>query len=248
MTATPIPRTLGLTLYGDLDASVIDALPPGRGGVKTYLRGVDRLPKVHAFVRKLLDEGRQAFFVFPRVDEDDGNNVKTVVAQFRGISRALTPHKVGMLHGQLPAVERDRVMTEFRRGELAALVASSVIEVGVDVPNATVMVVANAERFGLAQLHQLRGRIGRGAHQSHCVLVADLSEPDARQRLEVLEQTADGFHVAEADLQLRGPGELLGQTQSGMPAFRFANLATDLELVEAARAWVRQHPAPPASS
>jgi ATP-dependent DNA helicase RecG len=153
-----------------------------------------------------------------------------------------------MLHGQLPAVERDRVMTEFRRGELAALVASSVIEVGVDVPNATVMVVANAERFGLAQLHQLRGRIGRGAHQSHCVLVADLSEPDARQRLEVLEQTADGFHVAEADLQLRGPGELLGQTQSGMPAFRFANLATDLELVEAARAWVRQHPAPPASS
>jgi ATP-dependent DNA helicase RecG len=245
MTATPIPRTLGLTLYGDLDASVIDALPPGRLPVKTFLRGADRLPKVWAFVRQKLDEGRQAFFVYPRVEEDDGDTVKTVVAECRRIARELAPHPVGMLHGQMPPAERDRVMAAFRRGEIAALVASSVIEVGVDVPNATLMVIDNAERFGLAQLHQLRGRIGRGTHQSYCVLVADLRRPEARQRLEVLEQTADGFQVAEADLRLRGPGEFLGQSQSGLPSFRFANLATDLELVETARQWVRQQPPQP---
>ena len=248
MTATPIPRTLGLTYYGDLDASVIDAPPPGRAQVKTYLRGADRLPKVWTFVREQLTQGRQAYFVYPRVEEDDGDTVKTVVAECRRITRELSPHPVGMLHGQMPAAERDQVMAAFRRGEVAALVASSVIEVGVDVPNATVMVIENADRFGLAQLHQLRGRIGRGAHQSYCVLVADLRRPEARQRLEVLEQTADGFRVAEADLRLRGPGEFLGQSQSGLPPFRFANLATDLELVEAARAWVRQNPPPPGPS
>ncbi|MCL4177171.1 MAG: ATP-dependent DNA helicase RecG [Verrucomicrobia bacterium] len=240
MTATPIPRTLGLTLYGDLDSSVIDAPPPGRGQVKTYLRGVERLPKVWAFVRQKLDEGRQAFFVYPRVEEDDGDTVKTVVAEHRRIARELAPHSVGMLHGQMPPAERDRIMTAFRRGDLKALVASSVIEVGLDVPNATLMVIENAERFGLAQLHQLRGRIGRGAHQSYCVLVADLRRPETRQRLAILAETHNGFRVAEADLQLRGPGEFLGQSQSGLPPFRFANLATDLELVESARARVRQ--------
>jgi ATP-dependent DNA helicase RecG len=241
MTATPIPRTLGLTLYGDLDSSVIDAPPPGRGQVKTYLRGVERLPKVWTFVRQKLDEGRQAFFVYPRVEEDDGDTVKTVVAEHRRIARELSPHPVGMLHGQLPPAERDRVMTAFRRGDLKALVASSVIEVGLDVPNATIMVIENAERFGLAQLHQLRGRIGRGAHQSYCVLVADLRRPETRQRLAILAETQDGFRVAEADLQLRGPGEFLGQSQSGLPPFRFANLATDLDLVESARAYARQN-------
>jgi ATP-dependent DNA helicase RecG len=239
MTATPIPRTLGLTLYGDLDASVIDALPPGRGCVKTHLRAVGDLPKVHAFVRKLLDQGRQAYFVFPRVDEDAGNTLKTVTAEYRALSSVLASHKVGMVHGQLAAAERDRVMTAFHRGELAALVASSVIEVGVDVANATVMVVAHAERFGLAQLHQLRGRIGRGSQQSHCILVADLRQPDARQRLEILAGTNDGFQIAEADLQLRGPGEFLGRSQSGLPPFQFADLRTDLDLVEEARKRVR---------
>ena len=240
MTATPIPRTLGLTLYSDLDSSVIDALPPGRGQVKTFLRAADRLPKVWAFVRQKLDEGRQAFFVCPRVEEDDGETVKTVVAERRRIAHELAPHKVGMLHGQMPPPERDRVMAAFRGGEIAALVASSVVEVGVDIPNATMMVIENAERFGLAQLHQLRGRIGRGAHESFCVLVADLRRPEARHRLEVLEQTSDGFRVAEADLRLRGPGEFLGHAQSGLPNFRFANLATDLDLVESARQWARQ--------
>jgi ATP-dependent DNA helicase RecG len=248
MTATPIPRTLGLTWYGDLDASVIDAPPPGRGQIKTYLRGADRLPKVWAFVREQLTKGRQAYFVYPRVEEDDGDTVKTVVAECCRIKRELSPHGVAMLHGQMPTAERDRVMAAFRRGEVAALVASSVIEVGVDVPNATVMVIENAERFGLAQLHQLRGRIGRGAHQSYCVLVANLRRPEVRQRLEVLEKSSDGFQVAEADLRLRGPGELLGQNQSGLPPFRFADLAADLELVEAARAWVRQNPPPPGPS
>jgi ATP-dependent DNA helicase RecG len=241
MTATPIPRTLGLTFYGDLDASVIDSLPPGRGKVRTYLRGADRLPKVWAFVREQIAAGRQAYFVYPRVEEDDGDSVKTVVAEARRIGRELTPHVVAILHGQMPSAERDQVMEAFRRGEIAALVASSVIEVGVDVSNATVMVIENADRFGLAQLHQLRGRIGRGAHQSYCVLVADLRRPEARQRLEVLERTSDGFEVAEADLRLRGPGELLGQSQSGTPTFRFADLTTDLNLVEAARQFVRKH-------
>jgi ATP-dependent DNA helicase RecG len=249
MTATPIPRTLGLTLYGDLDVSVIDAAPPGRGAIKTFLRGADRLPRVWAFVKEKLDEGRQAYCVYPRVDEDDRESVKTVVAEYGRISRELAPHRVAMLHGQMPAPERDQVLAAFRRGEVAALVASSVIEVGLDVPNATVMVIENAERFGLAQLHQLRGRIGRGAHSSYCILVTDRQHPEARQRLQILEQTTDGFRVAEADLELRGPGEFLGQSQSGLPGFRFAELATDLELVVAARDWVRLHPpsSPPAS-
>jgi ATP-dependent DNA helicase RecG len=235
MTATPIPRTLGLTLYGDLDVSVIDALPPGRPRVTTHLRSAAHLPKVHAFVRKLLDQGRQAFFVFPRVEEDAGDTVKTVVAEFHTLSGALSPHQVGMIHGQLPAAERERVMKAFLRGEVGALVASSVIEVGVDVPNATVMVVANAERFGLAQLHQLRGRIGRGGHPAHCVLVGNLQQPEARRRLDILAQTNDGFEIAEADLRLRGPGEFLGRSQSGLPPFQFADLATDLDLLEKAR-------------
>ncbi len=240
MSATPIPRTLALTLYGDLDVSVIDAPPPGRRQVKTFLRGIDRLPRVWAFVRQQLDQGRQAIFVYPRVEDDDGDTVKTVIAGCRRLSRELLPHSVGMLHGQMPAAEKDRVMAAFRRNEMAALAASSIIEVGVDIPNASVLVIENAERFGLAQLHQLRGRIGRGVHLSYCVLVADLRHPEARQRLEILEQTTDGFRVAEADLRLRGPGELLGRSQSGLPSFRFVDLATDLELVEAARQWVRQ--------
>jgi ATP-dependent DNA helicase RecG len=235
MTATPIPRTLGLTLYGDLDLSIIDVLPAGRGCVKTHVRASDRLPKVWAFLRDQIANGRQVYVVYPRIEESDHDIIKTVTAGHRRLRRELAPYRVEMLHGQLPSDEKEQVMNEFRTGRIHVLVATSVIEVGVDVPNATVMVIENADQFGLAQLHQLRGRIGRGAHQSHCILVADRQSPDARRRLAVLEQCNDGFRIAEEDLLMRGAGELLGRDQSGLPPFRFADLAHDLPLVERAR-------------
>lgn len=240
MTATPIPRTLGLTLYGDLDLSVIDALPPGRGRVRTFVRGPERLPKVWAFVRRRLEEGRQAFVVCPRIDNVEPGGVRAVEDVGAALGRELAPFEVGLLHGRLAAEERDRVMTAFRDGQLRVLVATSVVEVGVDIPNATLMVIQDAEQFGLAQLHQMRGRIGRGGHEAQCVLVARELTADARERLRVLEQTTDGFRVAEEDLRLRGAGELLGDVQSGRPMFRFADLAQDLALVEEARALAKR--------
>ena len=243
MTATPIPRTLGLTIYGDLDASVIASPPPGRGVIKTFVRGPEKLPKVWAFVRERLAEGRQAYVVYPRVEENDlKTGTKAVLAEFEKLAKELAPHRVGLLHGRLSAEEKDAVMAGFRANELRVLLATSVIEVGVDVPNATVMVIENAEHFGLAQLHQLRGRIGRGAHDSWCVLVAAKLTDDARERLKVLEETTDGFAIAEADLRLRGPGELLGQAQSGAPQFKFADLTRDLELAKLARDFVAGQP------
>jgi RecG-like helicase/REP element-mobilizing transposase RayT len=241
MTATPIPRTLGLTLYGDLDVSVLDELPGGRGRIRTHLRAADALPKVWEFLRGQLDAGRQAYVVCPRVEESDRDDVKAVTREFDVVRKELAPRPVGLLHGQLPAAEKERVMTAFRRRELAVLVATGVIEVGVDVANATVMLIQNAEQFGLAQLHQLRGRIGRGRHESHCILVADLKTEAAAERLKVLAGTTDGFALAEADLRLRGPGELLGRQQSGLPDFRFGHLAGDRDLVELARGLVRRH-------
>jgi ATP-dependent DNA helicase RecG len=236
MTATPIPRTLGLTLYGDLDISVIDELPAGRGRVRTFVRGVEELPKVHAFIRQKLGEGRQAYIVMPRVDEADlRTGTKAVTQEYERLQKEFAPFRLGLLHGRLPAAEKERVMAAFRANEIHLLLATSVIEVGVDVANATVMLVENAEQFGLAQLHQLRGRIGRGAHESYCILVADLKTPEARGRLNVLQGSNNGFTIAEADLALRGPGELLGREQSGLPAFRFGDLAKDLALVERAR-------------
>ena len=240
MTATPIPRTLGLTLYGDLDISVIDELPRGRGTVKTFVRTPEKLPKVWEFVRKKLSEGRQVYVVYPRVEDSGAGGVKAVTREYERLGAQLAPHRVGLLHGRLRGEEKEAVMAAFRRGEIHVLVATSIIEVGVDVPNATVMLVENAEQFGLAQLHQLRGRIGRGGHDSFCILVAEVKTAEARQRLRVLEETTDGFRVAEADLKLRGPGELLGQDQSGLPALRFGNLAEDGRLVERARALARQ--------
>jgi ATP-dependent DNA helicase RecG len=235
MTATPIPRTLGLTLYGELDVSVIDELPPGRGRVKTFVRAADRLPKVWEFIRGKLAEGRQAYVVYPRVEEGGQNEVKAVTKEFENLRQMLAPFQVGLIHGRLKSKEKEEVMTAFRDKRVAVLLATSLIEVGVDVPNATIMLIENAEQFGLAQLHQLRGRIGRGAHDSYCILVAAARSPEARQRLRVLEDTTDGFRIAEADLQLRGPGELLGQQQSGLPKFRFGNLTTDLALINQAR-------------
>jgi ATP-dependent DNA helicase RecG len=237
MTATPIPRTLGLTLYGELDASVIDEMPAGRGRIRTFVRTSDTLPKVWAFIRKKLEEGRQAYVVYPRVEETSGG-LKAVTAEFGNLKKVLSPFQVGLLHGRLKGAEKESVMAAFRANRLNVLLATPLIEVGVDVPNATVLLVENAEQFGLAQLHQLRGRIGRGAHDATCILVADAKNPESRQRLRVLEETTDGFKIAEADLKLRGPGELLGQQQSGAPKFRFGDLVGDLELIKLARKFV----------
>ena len=239
MTATPIPRTLGLTLYGDLDVSVIDEMPAGRGRVKTFVRAADKLPKVWEFIRGKLAAGRQAYVIYPRVEEQDtANDLKAVTKEFENVQRVLAPFRVGLLHGRLRSREKDEVMTAFRANRIQTLVATALVEVGVDVPNATVMLIENAERFGLAQLHQLRGRIGRGANESQCILISGARTEEARQRLKVLAETADGFRIAEADLKLRGPGELLGRQQSGLPSFRFGNLVEDLDLIRQAREWV----------
>jgi ATP-dependent DNA helicase RecG len=238
MTATPIPRTLGLTLYGDLDVSTIDELPGGRGKIKTFVRAADKLPKVWEFIREKISGGRQAFIVYPRVEATD-KDIKAVTKEFENVQRALTPFKVGLLHGRMKSAEKENVMKAFRANEIKAIVATSLIEVGVDVANASVMLIENAEQFGLAQLHQLRGRIGRGAHESFCILISDALTEDVQSRLKILEQTNDGFKIAEADLKLRGPGELLGQQQSGLSKFRFGNLAEDLNLIRQARELVK---------
>jgi ATP-dependent DNA helicase RecG len=240
MTATPIPRTLGLTLYGDLDLSTLDQSPPGRGSIQTFVRRVDALEKVWSFVRSQLEEHRQVYVVYPRVEETSETDLKAVTKELGVLTRTLAPFRVGLVHGRLPSREKETVMAAFRDHAMDVLLATSVIEVGLDVPNATVMVIQNAEQFGLAQLHQLRGRIGRGTHASYCILVAAAKTNQARERLRVLEESNDGFRIAEADLKLRGPGELLGQEQSGAPQFRFGDLTTDIELIEYARELARK--------
>jgi ATP-dependent DNA helicase RecG len=240
MTATPIPRTLGLTLYGDLDISVIEQGPPGRGRVKTFLRPVESLPKVWTFLRETLARGRQAYVIYSRVEEADTSaGVKAATQEWLHLQKVFAPWKTGLLHGKLSSQEKETVMASFRRNETQVLLATSVVEVGVDVPNATVMVIENAEQFGLAQLHQLRGRIGRGADESWCILIAAGKSAPARERLKTMEETNDGFRIAEADLKLRGAGDLLGRQQSGLPRLRFGDLATDAELVERARDLVK---------
>ena len=248
MTATPIPRTLGLTLYGELDVSVIDELPPGRGRIQTFVRPADKLPKVWAFLRGKLAEGRQAYVVYPRVEETGPNGVKAVTKEFESLRQTLAPFPVGLVHGRLRPKETEAVMAAFRAGKVQALLATSLIEVGVDVPNATIMLIENAELFGLAQLHQLRGRIGRGAHDSYCILVAAAKSTEASARLRVLEETTDGFRIAEEDLRLRGPGELLGQQQSGLPRFRFGDLTADFDLILQARELAARLPGPTLNS
>lgn len=239
MTATPIPRTLGLTLYGDLDISLLDQLPEGRQIIRTHVRDESVLPKVWAFVKTEIAAGRQAYVVCPRVAESEHDDVRAVTRELGRVREALSPATVEMVHGQMPSEERDSAMSGFRAGSVQVLVATQVIEVGVDVPNATVIVILSAEQFGLAQLHQLRGRVGRGAAASHCILVAPTAQETASERLKVLSETLDGFALAEADLRLRGPGEFLGQNQSGMPALRFGDLLRDGDLVREARKLVR---------
>ena len=236
MTATPIPRTLAMTLYGDLQTSVIDELPPGRTPVETRTVAATSLPGVWEFVRTEVARGRQAYVVYPVIEESK-LELKAAMAEFERLSKNVFPKlKVGLLHGRLSSAEKDDVMERFRRGDLHVLVSTTVIEVGVDVPNATIMVIEHAERFGLAQLHQLRGRIGRGAHKSHCILVAPANPTEeGRERLDTMVRTNDGFEIAETDLRLRGPGEFFGTRQHGELGFNVANPLRDADLLAAAR-------------
>jgi ATP-dependent DNA helicase RecG len=236
MTATPIPRTLTMTVYGDLDVSIIDEMPRNRGRVITAVRAVSKLGEVLSFLRTQLEAGRQLYVIYPLIDESEKLDVKAASAEYELWRERLHPYPCELLHGRIPAAEKQDTMERFRRGETKALISTTVIEVGVDVPNATVMLVENAERFGLAQLHQLRGRIGRGEHKSYCILLTSDQSKETSAKLAVLERTNNGFEVAEADWDLRGPGDLLGTAQSGLPALKIGNLKTDAGLMRRARA------------
>ena len=243
MSATPIPRTLALIIYGDLDVSVMDELPPGRTPVSTFLVGEAKRARMYGFVRKQVEEGRQVYIVCPAVEENGGwedgpgMDLKAVTAYAGELRERVFPDlRVGFVHGRLRAKEKEDVMVAFHRGELDVLVSTTVVEVGVDVPNASLMIVENAERFGLSQLHQLRGRVGRGKHQSWCVLVTASRSETARERLKALCATGDGFQIAEEDLRLRGPGDFFGKRQHGLPQLKVADFAADMELLKEAQA------------
>ena len=236
MTATPIPRTLTMTIYGDLDVSLLDEKPPGRGKVITAVRIAAKQTDVTKFVKNQLAQGRQAYLVYPLVEESETLKAESATEAFGKWKKRLSSHEVGLIHGKLRPEEKEAVMSRFREGEIAALVSTTVIEVGVDVPNANVMILHHAERFGLAQLHQLRGRIGRGEHKSYCVLLTDGKNPEALEKLRVLEQSSDGFVIAEADLRLRGPGDVLGKVQSGLSDLKFTDFLGDTLLLREARA------------
>jgi ATP-dependent DNA helicase RecG len=235
MTATPIPRTLTMTIYGDLDVSVIDEMPRNRGKIITAVRDASKLSEVLAFLRTQLEAGRQIYVIYPLIDESDKLDVKAASAEYELWRERLYPYRCELLHGRIPAPEKQEIMERFRRGETNALISTTVIEVGVDVPNATVMLVENAERFGLAQLHQLRGRIGRGEHKSYCILLTSDQSKETSAKLAILEKTSNGFEVAEADWELRGPGDLLGTAQSGLPALKIGDLKRDANLMRRAR-------------
>ncbi len=246
MTATPIPRTLALTIYGDLDISVIDEMPPGRQPIQTSHVTDDRVESVYSFMKQQIVKGRQAYVVYPVIEESEA--MKAAQQMYQHLSQKVFPDiRVGLLHGKLKAEEKETVMEQFRRGEVKILVSTTVIEVGVDVPNATVMVIEQAERFGLAQLHQLRGRVGRGAEQSYCILVTGKLGDAARERIRTMVESTDGFYIAEMDLKLRGPGEFFGTKQSGLPALRIANIIRDKDVLELARSEAQAFIATPPS-
>jgi ATP-dependent DNA helicase RecG len=235
MTATPIPRTLALTLYGDLDLSVIDQLPPGRQAVKTKWLKPTQRDSAYAFLRRQVVMGRQAFIICPLIEESEAIEAKAAVTEYERLCEEVFPDlRLGLLHGRMPAVEKDKIMRRFRSGELDILVSTPVVEVGIDVPNATVMLVESADRFGLSQLHQFRGRVGRGQEQSYCMFLAENPSEVGRERLDLIEKIQDGFQLAEEDLKLRGPGEFFGTRQSGLPDLRMAKLS-DMALLELAR-------------
>ena len=235
LSATPIPRTLSLTLYGDLDISTINELPPGRQEIHTEWRGEGSREIVYGGIKRQVSEGRQAFIVHPLIDESDAIETKAATEEYQRLSREVFPQlRLGLLHGRMTAAEKDRVMRRFRDGDLDILVTTAVVEVGIDVPNATVMLIEGADRFGLSQLHQFRGRVGRGAHKSYCILMSDDPSENATKRLNALEQINDGFQLAEVDLELRGPGDFFGTRQSGLPNLRMAHVS-DRELLDLAR-------------
>lgn len=235
MTATPIPRTLALAFYGDLDVSILDELPPGRGKIITGIRKTTQSKQAAGFLKEQLVEGRQIYIVYPLIDESEKSKAGAASVEFEKWQILLPEADFALIHGRLSAEEKDEVMTRFRNGEANVLVSTTVIEVGVDVPNANVMLIYNAERFGLAQLHQLRGRIGRGEHKSFCVLMIDPESEDAKARLQILTETRDGFRIADEDLRQRGSGEVLGTQQSGLPDLKFGEFIGDTALVEQAK-------------
>ena len=243
LSATPIPRTLALVIYGDLDVSVIDELPPGRQKVDTFALGESYRPRVQAFIRKLAAAGQQIFVVCPLVGEPDQipDERKAVTAYARQLQEQVFPDlRVAVLHGKMKPKEKEKVMAAFAAGESDILVSTTVVEVGVDVPNATCMVVENADRFGLSQLHQLRGRVGRGKEKSYCILLSDSRNEETRARLKVMTQTNDGFVISQEDLRLRGPGDFFGQRQHGLPAMKIADLSCDMRLLDEAQTAARQ--------
>jgi len=243
MSATPIPRTLALIIYGDLDVSIVDEMPPGRLEVKTHVVGEEHRVRVYDFVRKLVAEGRQVFIICPMVEENDADDsdnlsdLKSVKKYYETLSRKVFPDlRVELVHGKMPAKKKDAAMLAFASGEADILVATTVVEVGVDVPNAALMIVENADRFGLSQLHQLRGRVGRGEHESHCILFRSTGSGEvSRERLDVMKSTNDGFKIAEEDLRLRGPGDFFGSRQHGLPELHIANFATDMLVLNQAQ-------------
>jgi ATP-dependent DNA helicase RecG len=242
MSATPIPRSMALTIYGDLDLSVVDELPPGRQEIETRWLLARERERAYAFIRSQIKKGHQAFILYPLVEESDKVEARAAVEEYERLQQKVFPDlELALLHGRMKGKEKDAVMQRFRDGQTQILVSTSVIEVGIDVPNATVMLIEGADRFGLAQLHQFRGRVGRGEHRSYCLLLSDTASPDnpetksTWERLKAIEDTQDGFVLAEKDLELRGPGDFFGVRQSGLPALRLANLS-DVKTLEQARA------------
>ncbi len=236
MTATPIPRTLALTLHGDMDITLINDLPPGRKPVNTALIRPSEREKAYTLISREVEKGHQAYVVYPLIEESETLSAKAATKEAERLQESIFPElKIGLVHGKMPSAEKEQVMEDFRAGKYHTLVSTTVIEVGVDVPNATVMMIENSERFGLSQLHQLRGRVGRGRDQSYCVLVADTRSPETKERLNVMVQTNNGFVIAESDLKIRGPGEIMGTRQSGLPDLILADLVQDAGILEIAR-------------
>lgn len=236
MTATPIPRTLAMTVYGDLDVSIIDEMPPGRSPIQTRATFESKRPQAIQFMIDQLKKGRQAYIVYPLVEESEKIDLKNAVSEYEKLQEQFPDYKFGLLHGKMKPDEKDAVMTSFRNQEIQVLVSTTVIEVGVDVPNANIMIIEHAERFGLSQLHQLRGRVGRGEHKSFCILIMGYAvSEEGKERTAMMEKTTDGFKIAEFDLEMRGPGEFMGTRQSGLAGFKMANLVRDMALLQQAR-------------
>ncbi len=236
MSATPIPRTLALILYGDLDISIIDELPPGRKPVATYAVGESMRKRIYVFLKKHIDNGRQAYIVCPLIEETENADLKNVAAYAKTLAEKVFPaYRIALLHSRLPAIEKEALMAQFKEGRIDILVSTTVIEVGVDVANANIMVIENAERFGLSQLHQLRGRVGRGSEQSYCILFNQSDGELAKKRMQILCESNDGFVISEEDLKLRGPGDFFGTKQHGLPTLRIANLFSDMDILKEAQ-------------